>query len=488
MRNGPLKTSLLVICFSSFLISMLIYVVSVSNADVDVTKSSVDSHMMKRISIITITKQVVPTMLPEPGGEVTFTVGVTNTSEMDSVRILSIEDSVFPNISDTCDHDLNIPLEAGDTITCMFTEPVSGNANYIHTNVVTVTGRTTNTAKIVETAEATVTITDVPSSISVSKTSDPTTLPEPGGDVDYTVVVENTSVVDTVTIESISDNMFGDISDDCDQPPPHDLAPGEMIICEFTEAITGDAGDTHTNIVAAAGMDDDGGPVVGSDNAIVTFTQPVKLDVFLPTLFVPDTIAIINGGFEIGDFTGWLADGEIDSAVIDELDIDGRTGSAISDPLEGAYSAELGNPLYQNDSVPVDYAEIRQRIFVPKDKTRLTFSYRILTHDVVYSTYFAQYVDTFEVYINSTNVNDEDRDVRCSDQLGEASGNAGLILCDGKESNPTLYDPPADLDTKTAAVDLSEHEGKSVEIIFRVYNRRDGLFNTWAYVDDVKFE
>ena len=47
---------------------------------------------------------------------------------------------------------------------------------------------------------------DVPSSIAVTKTADPTSLPEPGGDVDYTVVVRNTSAVDDVTINSVIDD------------------------------------------------------------------------------------------------------------------------------------------------------------------------------------------------------------------------------------------------------------------------------------------
>ena len=41
--------------------------------------------------------------------------------------------------------------------------------------------------------------------MTVTKTANPTTLPEPGGPVTFTVVVRNTSAVDSITVTSLGD-------------------------------------------------------------------------------------------------------------------------------------------------------------------------------------------------------------------------------------------------------------------------------------------
>ncbi len=60
--------------------------------------------------------------------------------------------------------------------------------------------------------DATVEITDVPSSIVVTKTASPTSLPEPGGNVVFTVQVQNTSTVDNVTIDTLNDTIYGNLN------------------------------------------------------------------------------------------------------------------------------------------------------------------------------------------------------------------------------------------------------------------------------------
>ena len=44
------------------------------------------------------------------------------------------------------------------------------------------------------------------SSISVEKTANPTSVEEPGGNVEFTVNVTNTSTVDTITLTTIADD------------------------------------------------------------------------------------------------------------------------------------------------------------------------------------------------------------------------------------------------------------------------------------------
>lgn len=120
-------------------------------------------------------------------------------------------------------------------------------------------------------ADAVVVAGDEPGSISVSKTASPEQLAAPGGDVTYTVVVTNTSDDDDVTITSIADDTF-DLTGACAGLPAL-LAPTDTFECVFTRTLTGTTGDTHTNTVTVAGIDDDGIPVGGSDSATVTFVR-----------------------------------------------------------------------------------------------------------------------------------------------------------------------------------------------------------------------
>ena len=61
------------------------------------------------------------------------------------------------------------------------------------------------------------------------------------------IVVENVSLSDAITINSVVDSVFGDISADCQVALPHVLAVGESFGCTFIELIAGNAGDQHYN-------------------------------------------------------------------------------------------------------------------------------------------------------------------------------------------------------------------------------------------------
>ncbi|MCI0633519.1 MAG: hypothetical protein L0206_06335, partial [Actinobacteria bacterium] len=131
-------------------------------------------------------------------------------------------------------------LEAGETVTCTFT----------NTLIPTITSQ---------------------GSIDVQKSADPTSVKEPGGPVDFTVTIANTSNVN-VTITNVVDSVFGDL-DDTDGSGvfdvPINLAPGEKVSKTFQRQVNGAAGQVHTNVVTASGVDEDGNPVSDSDDARV---------------------------------------------------------------------------------------------------------------------------------------------------------------------------------------------------------------------------
>ena len=110
---------------------------------------------------------------------------------------------------------------------------------------------------------------DTPSSILVTKTADPVSVPEPGGNVSFSVSVKNTSAVDSVTITSLSDNVYGDLDGKGTCDVPQTIAAGATYSCSFSGAVSGNAGSSHTDVVTASGTDDDGNPVSDDDDAVV---------------------------------------------------------------------------------------------------------------------------------------------------------------------------------------------------------------------------
>ncbi len=225
-------------------------------------------------SSIDVTKTANPTSVQEPGGAVNFTVRIDNPSQADSVNITSLVDNIHGNLNGQGSCSVPRTISAGSFYQCSFTANVSGNAGDTETDVVTATGTDDDGNPVSDSDDATVTITDQPSSIQVVKTANPTSLPEPGGIVTFSVRVDNTSAVDSVTINSLVDSVHGNLNGQGSCLVPQTILPGNTYQCSFTATVTGSAGYVERDVVTATGVDDDGNQVTGSDDATVTITQP----------------------------------------------------------------------------------------------------------------------------------------------------------------------------------------------------------------------
>jgi len=192
-------------------------------------------------------------------------------------------------------------IQPGETYTCKFPRAVSGNAGDAKTDVVTGSGHDDDNHEVSDDDDATVTLTDVPSSIAVEKTANPTSIQAPGGQVTFTVVVKNTSAVDAVTIDKLDDNIYGDLAGKgtCGaligkvlQPDDHAAGGPDEATCAFTATVTGPGGSTHTDVVTVSGHDDDQQPVTAHDDATVAITPLIDLWVTKDDL--PDPVQV-NG-------------------------------------------------------------------------------------------------------------------------------------------------------------------------------------------------
>ena len=240
---------------------------SVSGSD-DATVSITD-----RSPAISLTKTANPTQVLEPGGNATFTVVVRNDSlaSTDPVTITSLTDDIYGNLNGrgTCSVPRTIP--AGGSYTCSFVGFVGGNSGGSQTDIVTASGTDDEGNPVNASDSATVDINNSPSAIQLNKTANPTTVDEPGANVTFTFSVQNMSIVDAVTINTLTDNVYGNLNGQGTCSVPQTIAAGGTYTCSLTMFVPGNAGGSLTNIGTASGVDDDGEPVSDDDDATVSF-------------------------------------------------------------------------------------------------------------------------------------------------------------------------------------------------------------------------
>jgi hypothetical protein len=243
---------------------------------------------------ITVDKTASPTSFAEPGTNVTFTVTVTNTSvSTDPVTLQTIGDDQYGALAGDADCQVGTVLASGASCTFTFTRFVGGAPGSTHTNIVTVTAIDNDGATATDNDDAAVTVTNVPSAITVLKTASPGSLPEPGGSVTFTVQVTNNSTVDSMTISSISDDRFGTLAGDSDCQVGTTLAPSGSCGFTFNRNLTGNADTSHTNTVTVNGVDDDNEAVVDSEAETVNFTD------VLPAATLTKTVTQVVATFQI---------------------------------------------------------------------------------------------------------------------------------------------------------------------------------------------
>ena len=230
-----------------------------------------------------------PSAFPEPGGAVTFAVVVANTSAAEGLTLSELTDSRYGNLTTTGGLITSTTCQLPQTLApagqpnaryeCRFTTSVTGNPG-LYPNTVQATVADDDGGVLHLARESVVEITDLPAALVVTKRAARTSLPEPGGNMTFTVTVANTSLIDHVRIDQVVDDQFGVINGNCLPALPADLAPQQQIHCQFVAPITGVVGQRHINEVTASGVDDDGNPIADRDQEIVEITDlPARLDI-----------------------------------------------------------------------------------------------------------------------------------------------------------------------------------------------------------------
>ncbi|MEA2195652.1 MAG: hypothetical protein QOG42_2112, partial [Solirubrobacteraceae bacterium] len=258
---------------------------------------------------IQVVKTAAPLTRVEPGGTFTFSLVVSNPSTVDPITITSLNDNIYGNLAtrggvNTCAALIGTTLAPGaSSPSCSFEGTFTGAGGASQTDIVTVVGTDSNGNTANDTDDATVTLQPLPQ-IQVVKTATPESRVVPGGTFTFTLVVNNPSATNPITITTLSDDVYGNIAtlpgnNTCDDLIGDVVAPGASTApCSFEGTFTGVAGASQTDVVTVVGTDSNGNTATDTDDATVRLTAaPTPLIAVTKAASPPSRVA------PGGDFT-----------------------------------------------------------------------------------------------------------------------------------------------------------------------------------------
>ncbi|SDI95869.1 hypothetical protein SAMN04488540_10478 [Ferrimonas sediminum] len=337
-----------------------------------------------------------PITRPEPGGDYTFTASFTNNS-LTSIFIDSVADEIdvggegsfdvsldllngatqtvdptntataegvyLKSLSASCAQPADIgngagELVSGATYSCTFTVTIvdrdlpNDQSPELYKDVIKVALTDKNGNPVVNGATCpadlspiagdhcsvlrTVDVTNLPPSITVSKTPSPDQVLEPGGDVTFDIVVTSTSgnYDDPLTLTSLMDTVFGDLNGVGTCATGGSFSLAAPYSCSFTETISGNAGDVHNNTVTAKATDNENDEAQNSDGATVNINDVPSIITLVKTA---DPIEVDETGddptvFRDVDFTFEFS---VDAAGVDDV-----TFNSLTDTIFGTLTGE----------------------------------------------------------------------------------------------------------------------------------------------------
>jgi uncharacterized repeat protein (TIGR01451 family) len=244
---------------------------------------------------ISISKSASPTSVKEPGGSVTFSVTITNTSVDVVVTVDNVVDDKFGDLDDDggsgC-FDVPINLVPGGKVNCTFTKTITGAGGTSHVNVVTVTAHDQAGHSLTASDDARVDITPrLIDLVVVKDASSPTPL---GGTVDYSLKVTNKGP-DTATDVQLADPAPAGITYLAASPSQGtcnvsaalvtcslgSIAPGQTVTIAVTGRATVVGTLTNTATVAGSGGRETN-PADNVDSAVTVVSAPLRPPVVKP--------------------------------------------------------------------------------------------------------------------------------------------------------------------------------------------------------------
>ncbi|MEI7749771.1 MAG: VWA domain-containing protein [Candidatus Moraniibacteriota bacterium] len=290
---------------------------------------------------IEATKTAGVSSVPESGGSVTYTYTVKNTSPADAVTITSLQDDKFGTLTGNTGCKTGTTLAMNASCTFTYTTTIKGNAGTSHVNVFTAKAKDNENNEVSASDDAMVTFIDVKPTIEVVKTAGTLSLSEPGGSVTFSVVVNNKSF-ESVTLMSLSDDVYGDLNGKGTCATGGIIAAGGSYSCSFDAGVYGEPG-RYTDVVTAIGTDDDGSTDTKHDDATVTVTDAK------PTVTIDKSVDTTGMAEPGGNFTYTLT---IKNTSVETVSITALTDS---NALSPACLALVGQTIAPNATKTCSY-------------------------------------------------------------------------------------------------------------------------------------
>lgn len=215
---------------------------------------------------VTVTKTGSPSVLPESGGNVTFTFVVKNNS-LENLYLSSITDDKFGNLNGkgTCSVPQTLP--GSGTYTCVYTAALGDWTLNPFDNTVTVVGSDNDGNSASDSDSFRVTFTDLLPQISMTKTVNPTFVRSTGDYVDYTFTIFNTGP-ETVQLTSFTDPQIA-LSSSCLALVGQMIPVGGNLQCVTNLFMVIGAGASFTNTATAIAKDNENNSVSASASALL---------------------------------------------------------------------------------------------------------------------------------------------------------------------------------------------------------------------------
>ena len=237
-----------------------------------------------------------PTVVKEPGGEVTYSITVTNTSADSDVTITDVSDDRFGDLDDEGGNgcfDVPFTLAPGASKNCQFTTVLVGAGGTSHVNVVTACGHDEDGDPLCDSDDARVDFTPkVIDLVIVKDATSPTTL---NGTVQYTMTVTNKGP-DTATNVQLADPAPVGVTyltaspsqGTCTVVPAlitcslGTIASGQTVTINATGRVTQTGQLTNTATVTGSGGAE-ANPADNTDSATTTVPKPLTPPTPKPT-------------------------------------------------------------------------------------------------------------------------------------------------------------------------------------------------------------
>ena len=220
---------------------------------------------------IVLTKSATPSVLPESGGDSTFTFTVTNQTA-EPFALNSLVDDKFGDLNGkgSCVTPQTIP--GLGSYSCTYTVRLGNWTVVPFDNTATATGSDDEGNQASDSDSFRITFTDLMPQILLTKSATPSVLPESGGDSTFTFTVTN-QTAESFALNSLVDDKFGDLNGKGSCLTPQTIPGLGSYSCTYTVSLGNWTVVPFDNTATATGVDDEGNQVSDSDSFRITFTD-----------------------------------------------------------------------------------------------------------------------------------------------------------------------------------------------------------------------